>query len=29
VPPVLLVTDPCDDSSVLCYDHSLGAWPPL
>lgn len=28
-PPVLLVTDPCDDSSVLCYDHSLGAWPPL
>ncbi|NHZ72843.1 MAG: hypothetical protein GWP16_00010 [Nitrospirae bacterium] len=29
VPPVLLITDPCDDTSVLCYDHSLGAWPPL
>jgi len=29
VSPVLLVTDPCDDTTVLCYDHSLGAWPPL
>jgi hypothetical protein len=26
--PTLLPTDPCDDTTVLCYDHSLGAWPP-
>ncbi len=29
VSPVLLVTDPCDDTTVLCYDHAGGAWPPL
>ena len=29
VPPVLLPGDPCDDSVVLCYDHSAGAWPPM
>jgi hypothetical protein len=28
LPPTLLPTDPCDDTTVLCYDHSLGAWPP-
>jgi hypothetical protein len=28
VPPTLLPGDPCDDTTVLCYDHSLGAWPP-
>ena len=28
ISPVLVVTDPCDDTTVLCYDHSLGAWPP-
>ncbi len=26
--PTLLPADPCDDASVLCYDHSLDAWPP-
>ena len=26
--PTLLPSDPCDDTTVLCYDHSLGAWPP-
>jgi len=29
VSPILLVTDPCDDTTVLCYDHAGGAWPPL
>ena len=28
LPPTLLPGDPCDDTTVLCYDHSLGAWPP-
>ncbi len=28
VSPMLLITDPCDDTIVLCYDHALGAWPP-
>jgi hypothetical protein len=28
LPPVLLPGDPCDDTTVLCYDHRLGAWPP-
>ena len=28
VSPILLVTEPCDDGTVLCYDHSGGAWPP-
>jgi hypothetical protein len=28
VQPTLLPSDPCDDTTVLCYDHSLGAWPP-
>lgn len=26
--PTLLPSDPCDDTTILCYDHSLGAWPP-
>jgi hypothetical protein len=26
--PMLLPGEPCDDSAVLCYDHSLGGWPP-
>ncbi len=29
VPPVLSPGEPCDDTAVLCYDHSEGAWPPL
>jgi len=28
VQPSLLPGDPCDDATVLCYDHNLGAWPP-
>lgn len=28
VPPTLLPGEPCDDTSVLCYDHAIGAWPP-
>ena len=28
VPPVLLDTDPCNDTTVLCYDHAGGSWPP-
>lgn len=28
LPPTLLPGDPCDDTTVLCYDHHLGAWPP-
>ena len=28
LPPTLLPSEPCDDGTVLCYDHSLGAWPP-
>ena len=28
VSPILLVTEPCDDDTVMCYDHSGGAWPP-
>ncbi|MCU0305844.1 MAG: hypothetical protein MUC56_17465 [Thermoanaerobaculales bacterium] len=28
LPPTLLPGDPCDDVTVLCYDHRLGAWPP-
>jgi hypothetical protein len=28
LPPELLPGEPCDDTTVLCYDHSLGAWPP-
>jgi hypothetical protein len=28
LPPTLLLSEPCDDAIVLCYDHSLGAWPP-
>jgi hypothetical protein len=28
VPPVLLPGDPCNDTDTICYDHSLGAWPP-
>jgi hypothetical protein len=27
-PPTLLPGDPCDDATVICYDHSLGSWPP-
>ncbi len=26
--PTLLPGDPCNDADTLCYDHSLGAWPP-
>ncbi|MEZ5312675.1 MAG: hypothetical protein R2862_02980 [Thermoanaerobaculia bacterium] len=26
--PTLLPGDPCDETTVLCYDHHLGAWPP-
>jgi hypothetical protein len=26
--PTLLPGDPCEDTTVLCYDHSQGAWPP-
>lgn len=26
--PVLAVSEPCDDTTVLCYDHSRGSWPP-
>ncbi len=28
VSPILLISDPCDDSTVLCHDHALGSWPP-
>lgn len=28
VQPTLLPGDACNDTDVLCYDHSLGAWPP-
>lgn len=28
VQPTLQLGDPCDDTAVLCYDHSIGAWPP-
>jgi hypothetical protein len=28
VQPVLVAGEPCDDTTVLCYDHSRGAWPP-
>ncbi len=28
LPPTLLPGEPCDDTTVLCYDHALGAWPP-
>jgi hypothetical protein len=28
LPPTLLPGDPCDDTTVLCYDHHLGSWPP-
>lgn len=27
LPPTLLPGDPCDDATVLCYDHHSG-WPP-
>jgi hypothetical protein len=26
--PTLFPGDPCDDTTVMCYDHSQGAWPP-
>ncbi len=26
--PILAVSEPCDDTTVLCYDHSRGSWPP-
>ncbi len=28
VQPVLPPGDPCDSTTVSCYDHSQGAWPP-
>jgi hypothetical protein len=28
IQPTLLPGDPCNDTDTLCYDHSLGAWPP-
>ena len=28
IQPTLLPGDPCNDADSLCYDHSLGAWPP-
>jgi len=26
--PTLLPGDPCDDSTILCYQHALSGWPP-
>ncbi|MBZ0115192.1 MAG: hypothetical protein K8J08_22240, partial [Thermoanaerobaculia bacterium] len=28
IQPPLLPGDPCSDTDTICYDHSLGAWPP-